>query len=56
MDVALGYMNNIAYGYGMVPLFQSGFYAGTFGEYDLGAIRQALAGSRRSAGTSPAEA
>lgn len=42
MDVALAYMNNIAYGHGNVPLFQYNFFVGTTGEYDLGAIRQAL--------------
>ena len=42
MDVALGYLNNIAYGHGMKPIFQSSFFVGTVGEYDLGAIRQAL--------------
>ncbi len=42
MEVALGYLNNIAYGHEMKPIFQHGFYVGTFGEYDLGAIRQAL--------------
>lgn len=42
MDIALGYMNNIAYGHGMKPIFQFSFYVGTVGEYDLGAIRQAL--------------
>ncbi len=41
-EVALSYLNNIAYGHGMKPIFQSGYYVGTFGEYDLGAIRQAL--------------
>lgn len=41
-DVALGYMNNIAYVHEMKPLFQYSFYVGTFGGYDLGAIRQAL--------------
>ena len=42
MDIALGYMNNIAYGYGMKQMFQNSFFVGTLGEYDLGAIRQAL--------------
>ncbi len=42
MDVALGYMNNISYGHEMKPIFQYSFYVGTIGEYDLGAIRQAL--------------
>jgi REP element-mobilizing transposase RayT len=57
MEVALGYLNNIAYGHEMKPIFQYGFYAGTFGEYDLGAIRWALgmAGNQCSAGASPAE-
>ena len=41
-EVALGYLNNLAFAYGMKPIFQFGFYAGTFGEYDLGAIRRAL--------------
>ena len=39
MEIALSYMNNIAYVHGQVPLLQNSFYAGTFGEYDLGAIR-----------------
>ena len=39
MDVALGYMNNIAFVHGMRPIFQFGFCVKTFGEYDLGAIR-----------------
>ncbi len=42
MNVALGYMNNIAYGHEMKPLFQHSFYVGTVGEYDLGAVRQAF--------------
>lgn len=35
-DVALSYMNNLAYACGRAPVFAFGFYAGTFGEYDLG--------------------
>ena len=35
-DVALRYMNNLAYACGMKPVFEFGFYVGTFGEYDLG--------------------
>ena len=42
MDVALGYLNNIAYGHEMKPIFKHSFYVGTVGVYDLGAIRQAL--------------
>ncbi|NUM78965.1 hypothetical protein HUU40_31800 [candidate division KSB1 bacterium] len=46
-------LNNIAFGHEMKPIFQYGFYAGTFGEYDLWAIRWALAGTQSSAGASP---
>ncbi len=35
-DVALSYMNNLAYACGGAPVFAFGFYAGTFGDYDLG--------------------
>lgn len=49
-------LNNIAFGHEMKPIFQYGFYAGTFGEYDLGAIRWALAGTQSSAGASHCQA
>jgi REP element-mobilizing transposase RayT len=39
-DVALGYMNNLAHAQGMRPVFQFGYYVGTFGEYDFGALRR----------------
>jgi len=39
LAVGLGYLNNIAYAHGMAPLFQFGFYAGTFGPYDMNAVR-----------------
>ena len=42
-DVALGYMNNLAFAQGMTRIYQYGCYVGTFGKYDLGAIRHALA-------------
>jgi REP element-mobilizing transposase RayT len=38
-EVALGYLNNLAYAQQMRPVYQYGFYVGTVGEYDLGAIR-----------------
>ncbi|HEX7380094.1 MAG TPA: hypothetical protein VF278_23435 [Pirellulales bacterium] len=41
-EVALAYMNNLAYAVGMKPVFQYGFYAGTFSRYDLDAIRRRL--------------
>jgi REP element-mobilizing transposase RayT len=39
VEVALGYLNNIAYAHQLVPMFQFGFYAGTFGTYDMNAVR-----------------
>lgn len=42
LQVALGYMNNLAYAHDMVPILEHGFYVGTFGEYDLAAIRRRL--------------
>ena len=39
-DVAMGYLNNLAFAEGMRPVYEFGFYVGTFGEYDLGAIWQ----------------
>jgi REP element-mobilizing transposase RayT len=41
-DVALAYLNNLAFTRGMQPVFQFGFYVGTFGPYDLNAVRRAL--------------
>jgi hypothetical protein len=41
-EVALGYLNNLAYAQQMRPVYQFGFYVGTVGEYDLGAIRGKL--------------
>jgi REP element-mobilizing transposase RayT len=38
-DVALSYMNKLAYVCGSKQVFSFGFYVGTFGEYDLGATR-----------------
>ena len=47
-------MNNIAYAQGMTPLFSHSYYVGTFGEYDLNAIRRALSGKiMASTGTGP---
>jgi len=38
-EVILSYMNNLAYVWGMRPVFQFGGFVGTFGEYDLGAVQ-----------------
>ena len=40
--VALSYMNNLAYAHGMQPLFCRSYYAGTFGTYDMDAVRRSL--------------
>ncbi len=37
-DVALGYLNNCAFVYGMKPVYKFSYYVGTIGEYDRGAI------------------
>ena len=41
-QVALGYLNNVAYAHGMQAVFRHGYYVGTFGEYVMGAIWNAL--------------
>ena len=43
-DVALSYMNNLAFAQGMRPVLKYSYYVGTFGPYDLNAIRMHLAG------------
>ncbi len=47
-DVALSYMNNIAFAHDMQAVFCSSYYVGTVGEYDTGAIWTSLASSRGS--------
>ena len=37
-EIAMGFLNNCAYVYGMKPVFMFSYYVGTFGEYDLGAL------------------
>ena len=39
-NVALSYLNNLAFTEGMRRVYEFGFYVGTFGEYDLGAVWQ----------------
>ena len=39
-DVALSYLNNLAFAEGMLRVYEFGYYVGTFGEYDLGAVWQ----------------
>jgi REP element-mobilizing transposase RayT len=38
-EVILSYMNNLAYVWGMKAIFPFSGFVGTFGEYDLGAVR-----------------
>ena len=37
-SVALSYLNNLSYAQGMKPVFRFSYYAGTFGEYDVGVV------------------
>jgi REP element-mobilizing transposase RayT len=39
-DIALAYMNNLAYLAGKVPIWDFGYYVGTFGEYDMRSVRR----------------
>ena len=39
-EIALAYLNNLAYAMGQNAIWQRGYYAGTFGEYDLDAVRR----------------
>ena len=47
-DVSLSYLNNLAYAHKMQPRYMFGYYVGTFGEYDMGAIWNSLASSHGS--------
>jgi REP element-mobilizing transposase RayT len=38
-DVALAFLNNLAFALGQKPIWEPCYYAGTFGEYDMGAVR-----------------
>ncbi len=38
-DVALSFMNNIAFAFGQKAILRPSYYVGTFGEYDMGAVR-----------------
>jgi REP element-mobilizing transposase RayT len=40
-EIAVRFMSNLAYQEGMKWVFEFGYYVGTFGEYDLGAIPRA---------------
>jgi REP element-mobilizing transposase RayT len=42
-EIALGFMNNLAYQFGSKPIWDCGYYAGTFGEYDMQCVRHGAA-------------
>jgi REP element-mobilizing transposase RayT len=39
-EIALSYLNNLAFAVGQKPIWQAGYYAGTFGEYSMAAVRE----------------
>ncbi len=39
-EIALAFLNNLAYLLGSKAVWQFGFYAGTFGEYDMRCVRR----------------
>jgi REP element-mobilizing transposase RayT len=41
--IALSFLNNLAHALGQGPLWQAGYYAGTFGEYSMAAVRRKVA-------------
>ncbi len=45
-DVALCYLNNLAFAHDMQAIFRPSYYVGTFGNYDTGVIWNAIAASR----------
>ena len=45
-DVALGFMNNLAFAHDMRAIFSPSYYVGTVGDYDTGAVWTSLASSR----------
>jgi len=45
-EIALSYLNNLAYAHGMQAVYQFGYYVGTFGEYDMDAVRREAATDR----------
>ena len=41
-DLAMSMLNNLAFLLGQAPVWSKGYYAGTFSEYDMGAVRASL--------------
>ncbi len=46
-EIALSFQNNLAYMLGQKRIWDDGFYAGTFSEYDFGAICAAVRSASR---------
>jgi REP element-mobilizing transposase RayT len=40
LEIVLAFQNNLAYALGQVRIWQHTYYAGTFSEYDMGAVRR----------------
>jgi REP element-mobilizing transposase RayT len=56
-EVALKYLNNLAYAHDMQRVFQFGYFVGTIGPYDMNAVRRGLHHEIAcSTGTGPVEA
>ncbi len=41
-EVALGFLNNLAFAHGMKPVFQFGGFVGTVGEYTFNAVQKGV--------------
>jgi len=57
-EIALKYLNNLAFAHDMQRVFQFGYFVGTIGPYDMDAVRRGWQPERiaRSTGTGPVEA
>lgn len=42
-EIALAFLNNLAYVLGQRRWWEAGYYAGTFGEYGMAAVRRKVA-------------
>ncbi len=41
-EIALAFQNNLAFALGQNAVWEYNYYVGTFGEYDMGAVRQSV--------------
>jgi hypothetical protein len=49
--VAMCFLNNLAYAHGMQAIYRFGYFVGTFGDFDLGALRHARNEDQRRGGS-----